>query len=126
MRLALLVAACLAAAPADAADLMVTVAGITASAGAVRVVVIADPDGAARQETSRNLPASAAGGDGTLSTRFQGLAPGRYGVIASHDSGANHAVEKAITGKVGRASATSEPARVSLAEPSTAVTVTLR
>jgi len=125
MRLPILAALCLlAAAPAGAADLVVTVTGVAAPAGDVRVIVIADPDGAARQDLSRNVAAAGAAG-GVLTTRFQGVAPGRYGVIASHDSSVNHALEKAVTGKVGAARATSPEVLVTVAEPAAAVTLAL-
>ena len=110
---------------ATAADLEVTVTGITGTTGDVRVIVITDPEGMARQDRSQNVKVSTAK-DGALTARFLGLSPGRYGVIATQDVHVNHALEKAVTGKVAAASSTSEVARVTVAEPTAAVTLTLR
>jgi len=96
IRRLLLAALCVAALvpSARAADLDVTVTGVTADSGDIRVIVITDPDGLARQDRSLNLKAASAK-DGVIITRFLGLSPGRYGVVATHDSHVNHALEKA-------------------------------
>ena len=112
------------ASAAFAAELDVTVSGITQSKGIIRVVVVADPDGNARQDESRNLDASLAK-DGVLTTRFLGLSAGTYGVIAIEDKVVNHAVEKAVTGTVGAPIASSTQVHVILAEPKTVVSVPL-
>jgi len=109
---------------ARAADLEVTVTGVTADTGDVRVIVITDPDGLARQDRSLNLKASGAK-DGVITTRFLGLAPGRYGVVATHDAHVNHALEKAVTGSVTATAGTSNEARVAVVEPATPVTLSL-
>jgi len=120
-------ALCLALLPlgaAHAADLEVTVAGIAADTGDIRVIVITDPDGLARQDRSQNLKAANAK-NGAIVARFLGMSPGRYGVIATQDSHVNHALEKAVTGKVTANAGTSNQARVDVGEPTTAVTLTL-
>lgn len=127
----LLPAACLAlaallpAAAAHAADLVVTVQGVTADSGDVRVVVIADPDGLARQDMSRNLRAATAR-DGAIVTHFLGVPAGTYGVIATHDRHVNHAIEKLIDGSVSKPESTSTEVRVVVAEPKTPVTLVLK
>lgn len=121
----LAVAALMCIAPAAfAAELVVTVSGISQPHGTIRVVVIADPDGNARQDESRNLDASQAK-DGVLTTRFLGLSAGNYGVVAIEDKVVNHAIEKAVTGTVGAPVASSTEVRVTLAEPKTLVSVPL-
>jgi len=110
--------------PTFAADLIVSVTGIDQPRGVIRVVVITDPNGAARQAQSRNVDLAAAR-DGVLTTAFLGLSPGLYGVIAIEERSVNHAVEKAVTGTVAAPLATSAEARVTLAEPKTTVAVSL-
>jgi uncharacterized protein (DUF2141 family) len=122
---AFIAAALLPAGAARAADLVVTVQGVQADSGDVRVVVIADPDGLARQDMSRNLRAATAK-DGVIVTHFLGVSPGPYGVIATHDSHVNHAIEKMMTGSVSKPESTSTEARIVVAEPSTPVTLVLK
>ena len=126
IRRLLLAALCAAAfvPAARAADLDVTVTGVTADSGDVRVIVITDPDGLARQDRSLNLKAASAK-DGVITTRFLGLAPGRYGVVATHDAHVNHALEKAVTGSVAANGAVTNEARVVVVEPATPVTLSL-
>ena len=112
------------ASAASSAELTVTVSGINPAKGVVRVVVIADPGGNARQDQSRNLDAADAK-DGVMTTKFLGLSPGPYGVVAIAEKSVNHALEKAMTGSVAAPLATSAEVRVTLAEPATAVTVPL-
>ncbi len=107
-----------------AADLVVTVTGVTPDRGDVRVVVIADPDGMARQDASRNLKAATAQNN-VITTRFIGLAPGPYGVVALSDRHVNHSLERAIGGKNDASSPNSGEIRVTLAEPATPVTLAL-
>ncbi len=126
----LLPAACLALAAllpaaARAADLVVTVQGVTADSGDVRVVVISDPDGLARQDMSRNLRAADAK-DGTIVTQVLGVSPGTYGVVATHDHHVNHALEKLIEGHISKPESTSTEARIVVAEPRTPVTLVLK
>ena len=117
-------AAGLAVSPAFAADLTVTVSGIVSKAGVVRVVIISDPDGHARQDASRNL-STADAVDGVLSTKFKGLSAGDYGVIAVEEPKINHAIEKAVSGTVTAPSGVSQQVRFVLAEPTSTVTVAL-
>jgi len=126
IRRLLLAALCVAALvpSARAADLDVTVTGVTADSGDIRVIVITDPDGLARQDRSLNLKAASAK-DGVIITRFLGLSPGRYGVVATHDSHVNHALEKAVTGTVAANGGVTNEARVVVAEPATPVTLSL-
>lgn len=107
-----------------AADLTITVTGLTAADGVTRVVIIADPDGLAHQDASRNVPLTGAK-DGQVSTTFLGLAPGSYGVVAIEENGVNHAVEKALTGAVAPPRAASTEIRFTLAEPKSTVLVPL-
>lgn len=120
-----LLAVSVAAPAARAADLVVTVTNVTPDSGDVRVVLIADPDGMARQDMSRNLRAATAK-DGAITTHFLGVSPGKYGVIASHDAHVNHAIEKMMTGQVSKPESITSEARIAVAEPSTAVTLTLK
>ena len=113
-----------AASAAHASDLIVTVSGVSPASGIVRVILMDDPDGAAHQEESRNLDASQAK-DGMLTTRFKGLAPNTFGVLAVEEKTVNHALEKAFTGKVAAPMASSPETHVTLVEPSTAVTIQL-
>ena len=124
LRLIALLALLCAAPAAFAADLIVTVTGVTHTTGTIRVVTIFDPDGVARQGESRNLDASTAK-DGVISTRFKGLAPTTLGVVAVEEASVNHAVEKAFKGGVAAPSASSAEMHVVLVEPSTTVTVPL-
>ncbi len=121
----LALAALLPAAAARAADLVATVQGVTPDSGDVRVVVISDPDGLARQDMSRNVPAATAK-DGVVVVHFLGVSPGPYGVVATHDHHVNHAIEKMFTGTVSKPESTSTEAKVVVAEPSTPVTLTLK
>ena len=57
--------------PTFAADLIVSVTGIDQPRGVIRVVVITDPNGAARQAQSRNVDLAAAR-DGVLTTALDG------------------------------------------------------
>ena len=123
-RMSLLGALVLAAPAAHAAELIVTVSGVSQTTGIIRVVVISDPDGNARQNESRNVDA-ALSQNGVLTTRFLGLSTGLYGIVAVEDKVTNHALEKAVTGSVGAPVANSAEVRVMLAEPKTAVTVPL-
>ena len=78
----------LAAAPAAAADLEVAVTGVKDAAGRVRLALYDDPKTFRKEELSlrrADLPAQA----GTVSFRLEGLAPGRYAVIAYHDADGN-------------------------------------
>lgn len=111
---------------AHAADLAVTITGVTADSGDVRVVVIADPDGMARQNMSKNIRAMTADKDGVIVTHFLGVTPGKYGVVAAHDKHVNHAIEKMMTGAVSKPERTSVEARIEVAEPTTAVTLNLQ
>lgn len=122
---ACLALAALVPAAARAADLVVTVQGVTADSGDVRVVVISDPDGLARQDMSRNLRAASAK-DGVIVTHFLGVSPGPYGVVATHDRHVNHAIEKLVTGSISKPESTSTEARIVVAEPSTPVTLVLK
>ncbi len=117
--------AALVPAAARAADLVVTVTGVRPDSGDVRVVVITDPDGLARQDMSRNLRAATAK-DGAITTHFLGISPGQYGVIATHDSHVNHAIEKLLTGHVSKPESISSEARIAVAEPATKVTLALK
>ncbi len=119
-----LAVALLAAHSARAAELVITVTGIDQARGVIRVVLIADPNGNAHQSQSRNVD-TAASKDGVLTTSFIGLAPGLYGVVVLEDRPVNHAVEKAVTGKVGAPIATSSEVRVTLAEPKMVVSIPL-
>jgi uncharacterized protein (DUF2141 family) len=110
--------------PAQAADLVVNVTGLAGTSGVARVVIIGDPDGNAHQQMSRNVPLDGAK-DNQVSTTFLGLAPGLYGVVVIEESGANHAIEKAFTGKVAPPQASSDEIRVTLAEPKSVVVVPL-
>lgn len=112
------------ASTAMAADLTITVTGLTTTEGVTRVVIIADPDGLAHQDASRNVPLTGAK-DGQVSTTFLGLAPGSYGVVAIEENGVNHAIEKALTGTVAAPRATSTEIRFTLAEPKATVFVPL-
>ena len=122
--LALLALLSLAASTARAADLVVTVKGITQETGTIRVVLLGDPDGVSHQKASRNLDASLAV-NGELIARFIGLAPARLGLVAIEERKVNHALEKAFTGTVAAPRATSAEAKVDLVEPSTAVVLQL-
>ncbi|MDA8233046.1 MAG: DUF2141 domain-containing protein [Magnetospirillum sp.] len=126
MRRLLLAAVCLlAVAPAArAADLSVTVTNVKPDSGDIRIVVISDPDHMSRQDDSRNLRARDAK-DGSITTRFLGLAPGEYGLIAIHDTHANHAVEQVFTGTISGRESNSGEMRVNVAEPASAVTLAL-
>ena len=126
IRRVLLAVFCLAAtvSAVRAADLEVTVTGVTADSGDVRVIVITDPDHLARQDRSLNLKAAGAK-DGVLTTHFLGMTPGLYGVVATHDSHVNHAMERAVTGTIGANAGASGEVRVTVAEPVTTVTLTL-
>lgn len=124
MRLFAVLAALFVAPAAFAADLIVTVTGVTQTTGTIRVVTIFDPDGVARQGESRNLDASTAR-DGVITTRFKGLAPTTLGVVAVEEASVNHAIEKAFKGGVAAPAASSAEVRVVLAEPSMTVTVPL-
>jgi uncharacterized protein (DUF2141 family) len=117
-------AALLAAPAAFAADLVVKVLGVQPDAGDIRIVIIADPDGMARQNDSKNLKAKAAA-DGSVSARFLGVSPGTYGVVATHDRHVNHAFEKSVTGVISSPISTSGQVKVVVAEPATTVTLTL-
>ena len=113
----------LASAPTQAADLKIAVTGIIPrDKFMVRIVVIADPDGNARQDISRNINGNEVR-DGVLNTQFSGLAPGYYGIVAIEESGANHAVEKIVNGAVSPPMASSAEIKVTLKEPSTLVTI---
>ena len=125
IRLLAAVALCCLSAPVLAAELVVTVTGITQTTGIIRVVTILDPDGAAHQDASRNLDAGQAK-DGVLTTHFKGLSPAKFGVIAVEEKTINHALEKAFTGQVAAPVAASTEVRVDLVEPSSAVTVALK
>lgn len=118
--------ACLLAwtAAAAAADLIVNVSGLSSSEGIARVVVIADPDGHAHQDASRNVPLADTK-DHQLTTTFLGLTPGRYGVVVIEESAVNHAIEKAVTGTVAAPKASSKEVRFTLSEPKSVVTVAL-
>ena len=122
--LAVLATLFLTVAHARAADLVVTVKGITQDTDTIRVVLLADPDGVAHQKASRNLDA-AQSVNGELTTRFLGLAPARFGVVAIEDRKVNHALEKAFTGTVAAPRATSVETKVDLAEPNTTVILQL-
>ena len=122
----ILVALFLLAAPAvSAADLEVKVNGMKSNDGDIRIVVIADPKGMARQSDSKNVKVSTAF-NGVVTARFLGMAPGTYGLVASHDRHINHAFENAVTGKISSPLATSEQAMVTVVEPTTSVTLTLK
>jgi uncharacterized protein (DUF2141 family) len=110
---------------ARAAKLIVTIDHVTGRSGVVRVIVISHRDGTARQDTSRNLPAAKAR-NGTIATTFLGLSPGRYSVIATHDENVNHALQQVLTGSINAPQEVSPEAKVTLAEPATKVTLTLR
>lgn len=115
-----------AAAPvAHAADLAVTVTGVQADRGDVRIVVIADPDGLPRQLFSRNLRAGNAR-TGAIETHFLGVVPGLYEVVAMHDAHVNHSFEKAMTGTVKDPEAATSVQRVTVAEPAVALSIALR
>ena len=121
----LALAAVMPATAARAADLVVTDTGVQPDSGDVRVVVISDPDGMARQDMSRNLRAASAK-DGSITTHFLGIAPGKYGVIASHDAHVNHAIEKMMTGRVSKPESITREARIDVAEPAATVTLALK
>ena len=125
LRLLAILALCGLATPALAADLVVSVTGITQSTGSIRVVIILDPDGIARQGESRNLDAAQAR-NGVLTTKFKGLSPAKFGIVAVEEKTVNHALERAFTGHVAAPVASSNEVRVELAEPSTAVVVPLK
>ncbi len=124
VRIVTLLALLLVAPAAFAAELVVTVSGITQPKGVIRVVVISDPDGFARQDASQNLDASGAK-DGVLTARFSGLSAGIYGLVALQEKSINHALEKAVTGSVGAPVSTSSEVHVTLVEPKTTITVPL-
>ena len=124
MRIVAVLALMCAAQAAQAADLIVTVTGIPQPTGIIRVVIIDDPDGVAHQESSRNVDA-AQSRDGTLTTRFEGMAPSRFAVVALAEPAINHAVELAVKGAVAPPRAVSQEIRFNLVEPSTTVVVPL-
>ena len=124
VRVLALVTLFLAGQTADAAELAVTVTGISQAQGVIRVVVIMDPNGNAHQAQSRNVDVSTAK-DGAVTISFMGVAPGLYAVVAIEDKKVNHAMERAVTGAVGAPVSASSEIRVTLAEPKTAVTVPL-
>jgi uncharacterized protein (DUF2141 family) len=109
---------------AQAAELAVTVTGISQAQGVIRVVVIMDPNGNAHQAQSRNVDVSTAK-DGALTVSFMGMAPGLYAVVALEDKKVNHAMERAVTGAVGAPVSSTSEVRVTLAEPKTAVSIPL-
>ncbi|HKJ76450.1 MAG TPA: DUF2141 domain-containing protein [Gammaproteobacteria bacterium] len=70
---------------AAAAELEVAVHGVADDRGRVRVTLYDGPDGFLHERGSlriRERPAAA----GTVTARFEDLAPGRYAVIAYHDA----------------------------------------
>ena len=115
----------LAAPAAFAADLEVKVTGMKSNDGDIRIVVISDPNGMARQSDSKNVKVSTAF-NGIVTTRFLGMAPGTYGLVASHDRHVNHAFENAVTGKISSPLASSNQVNVVVAEPTASVTLTLQ
>lgn len=90
---ACLFAALLACGQAAAAELQVVVRQIAHGNGAVKAVLYASPETFRKEDKAlavRSLPAQA----GELSFSFDGLAPGRYAVVAYHDENGNGQLDR--------------------------------
>lgn len=78
---------------AAAAELEVVVRQIAHDKGAVKAVLYASPETFRKEDKAlavRSLPAQA----GELSFAFDGLAPGRYAVVAYHDENGNGQLDR--------------------------------
>jgi uncharacterized protein (DUF2141 family) len=83
---------------ASAADLAIEIDNIRAQQGPVKVAVMAS----AAAWNGQGMPAAVTGGvpdgDGTLSLKVAGLAPGRYAVRVMHDENGNGQLDRNFVG----------------------------
>ncbi len=78
---------------ARAADLAVTVADLRDDRGMVRVALYSEPKTFRKEELSLAVRQTTAHPD-KVTVRFEGLAPGRYAVIAYHDEDGDGAMDR--------------------------------
>lgn len=82
----------LAAQPAQAAELSVTVSGVRNDRADVRIALYADAE-TFRHEKDAKQVLSVAAHPGTVRATFHDIAPGRYAVIAYHDENGNQKLD---------------------------------
>ena len=75
---------CIAAAPAGAADLGMTVQAIRSEHGQIKMMLFEREDGFRKEDKARQVLALPAA-KGEISATFKDLPPGRYAVVAYHD-----------------------------------------
>lgn len=88
MRILILLAVLSASAWAWAADLRIDVSGVKSAEGQVKLMLFDKAEGFRKESSSRAVLALPAV-ERSMQAIFQGLPPGRYAVIAYHDSNGN-------------------------------------
>ncbi|HYH22664.1 MAG TPA: DUF2141 domain-containing protein [Azospirillum sp.] len=77
----------------SAADLSVRLDGVHSASGSVRVMLFDRAEGFRKEEKSLAIRQAAAS-PGTVAVTFEGLAPGRYAVMAYHDENGDGALDR--------------------------------
>jgi uncharacterized protein (DUF2141 family) len=100
---------------AETAALELTVSGLDAPGGNLRVAMFADKAGYKDNSpvASRKIPVDAA----TATVRFEGLSPGRYAIKLHHDANANGEMDRNAVGLPKEAFGFSNNAPVRLGPP---------
>jgi uncharacterized protein (DUF2141 family) len=94
-RAAVMLAGCLATAPATAATLTATITGIRNSAGHIRLAICTKAD---FLRPHCPYTAAAAAAPGTVTLTIQNIPPGTYAAEAFHDENDNHTIDRTFFG----------------------------